>query len=45
MDDVLKLGFLGDLQRMGIHPGLERMRAVMDAFGNPQLDYPVVLVT
>ena len=45
MDDVLKLGFLGSLQRSGIVPGLDRMRAMMDATGNPQLEYPVVLVT
>lgn len=45
MDDVLRLGFLGSLQRSGIVPGLDRMKAIMGAFGNPQLGYPVVLVT
>lgn len=45
MDDVLKLGFLGGLQRAGIVPGLERMRALVDCLGNPQLRYPVIIVT
>lgn len=45
MDDVLKLGFLGALQRQGIVPGLSRMQALMEAFGNPQLGYPVILIT
>jgi len=45
MDDVLKLDFLGSLQRSGILPGLDRMHALMTAFGDPQLQYPVILVT
>lgn len=45
MDDVLQLGFLGSLQRSGIVPGLGRMQALMEASGNPQLAYPVILVT
>jgi dihydrofolate synthase/folylpolyglutamate synthase len=45
MDDILKLSFLGHLQRSGIVPGLERMRELMEATGHPQLAYPTILVT
>jgi len=36
--------YLQNLQRFGIAPGLERIRALLDSVGNPQLQYPVVLV-
>ncbi|HNU67596.1 MAG TPA: folylpolyglutamate synthase/dihydrofolate synthase family protein [Myxococcota bacterium] len=45
MDDVLKLGFLGGLQRAGIVPGLDRMRALVERLGHPQSRYPVIIVT
>jgi len=35
---------LESLQRFGIHPGLERVRALLAGAGNPQKNYPVVLV-
>jgi len=36
--------YLQSLQRFGIAPGLERIRALLQRAGNPQLEYPVVLV-
>ena len=36
--------YLEHLQRFGIRPGLERMRALLQTIGNPQAQYPVVLV-
>lgn len=36
--------YLQDLQRFGIAPGLERIQALLDAAGNPQREYPIVLV-
>jgi dihydrofolate synthase/folylpolyglutamate synthase len=36
--------YLLSLQRFGIAPGLERIRALLDSAGNPQLEYPVVLI-
>lgn len=36
--------YLNGLQRFGIRPGLERIRALLEAAANPQLRYPVVLV-
>lgn len=44
MDDISKLDFLGSLQKTGIVPGLDRMSALMDRLGSPQLQYPVVIV-
>lgn len=36
--------YLQNLQRFGIAPGLERIRALLTAVGNPQHQYPIVLV-
>ncbi len=35
---------LSHLQRFGIRPGLERVRAILSRLDNPQNDYPIVLV-
>ncbi|MBM4388335.1 MAG: bifunctional folylpolyglutamate synthase/dihydrofolate synthase, partial [Deltaproteobacteria bacterium] len=44
MDDVSTLSFLGGLQRMGINPGLENIKAVLRALDNPQFKFNSVLV-
>jgi dihydrofolate synthase/folylpolyglutamate synthase len=36
--------YLESLQRFGIRPGLERIAALLSCAGNPQREYPVVLV-
>lgn len=36
--------YLQSLQRFGIAPGLERIRALLESAGNPHLEYSVVLV-
>jgi dihydrofolate synthase/folylpolyglutamate synthase len=36
--------YLQNLQRFGINPGLERIRALLERAGNPQNDYPILLV-
>lgn len=36
--------YLDQLQRFGIRPGLERVRALLERTGNPQKEYPIVLV-
>ncbi len=36
--------YLQNLQRFGIQPGLERIRALFQSAGNPHLAYPVILV-
>jgi dihydrofolate synthase/folylpolyglutamate synthase len=36
--------YLENLQRFGIQPGLERIHALLDRAGNPQLQYPIILV-
>ncbi len=36
--------YLNHLERFDVKPGLERIRALMERFGQPQLKYPVVLV-
>ncbi len=36
--------YLQNLQRFGIQPGLERIRALLQSAGNPQLAYPTLLV-
>lgn len=36
--------YLNSLQRFGIRPGLERMRALLERVGQPQESYPIVLV-
>ncbi len=36
--------YLQHLQRFGIQPGLERIRALLESAGNPQNDYPIILV-
>ncbi len=36
--------YLQNLQRFGIRPGLERIRALLESAGNPQNSYPVLLV-
>lgn len=36
--------YLQNLQRFGIAPGLERIRALLERAGNPQHQYPIVLV-
>lgn len=36
--------YLAHLQRFGIRPGLERIRALLARAGDPQLNYPVLLV-
>ena len=36
--------YLQSLQRFGIAPGLERIRALLESVGNPQLEYSVVLI-
>lgn len=36
--------YLASLQRFGIRPGLERIRALLHAAGDPQNSYPTVLV-
>ena len=36
--------YLSDLQRFGIAPGLERIEALLERTGNPQLSYPHVLI-
>ncbi|PQV64935.1 dihydrofolate synthase / folylpolyglutamate synthase [Abditibacterium utsteinense] len=36
--------YLQNLQRFGIQPGLERIRALLQSAGNPQLKYPTILV-
>jgi len=37
-------GYLKTLQRFGIKPGLERIRAMMELAGNPHLTFPSVLI-
>lgn len=45
MSDSPRLAhYLQNLQRFGIAPGLERIRALLERAGNPQQQYPVVLV-
>ncbi|MBV9470596.1 MAG: hypothetical protein JOZ57_15260, partial [Abitibacteriaceae bacterium] len=36
--------YLNSLQRFGIKPGLERVHALLEHFGQPQHAYPIVLV-
>ncbi len=36
--------YLQNLQRFGIQPGLERIRALLQSAGNPQNSYPILLV-
>src|SRR5688572_5173981 len=36
--------YLQHLQRFGIQPGLERIRALLQSADNPQTKYPIVLV-
>ncbi len=36
--------YLQNLQRFGIQPGLERVRALLKSAGDPQLQYPTLLV-
>lgn len=36
--------YITSLQRFGIRPGLERIRALLHAAGDPQNNYPIVLV-
>ncbi|RYG73794.1 hypothetical protein EON80_02940 [bacterium] len=36
--------YLQNLQRFGIKPGLERVRALLASAGDPQNDYPILLV-
>lgn len=36
--------YLNHLQRFGIAPGLERIRALLERAGNPQARYPIILV-
>jgi dihydrofolate synthase/folylpolyglutamate synthase len=36
--------YLAQLQRFGIHPGLERIRALLGQAGDPQSSYPIILV-
>lgn len=36
--------YLSHLQRFGIKPGLERIRALLQRAGDPQNDYPILLV-
>ena len=36
--------YLAHLQRFGIRPGLERVRALLERLGDPQNDYPIVLI-
>jgi len=36
--------YLDSLQRFGMKPGLERIRALLECTGDPQLRYPIVLV-
>jgi dihydrofolate synthase/folylpolyglutamate synthase len=36
--------YLQNLQRFGIAPGLERIRALLERVGNPHLTYPTILV-
>jgi dihydrofolate synthase/folylpolyglutamate synthase len=36
--------YLAHLQRFGIQPGLERIRALLQWAGNPQSNYPIILV-
>ncbi len=36
--------YLDNLQRFGIRPGLERVRALLERAGNPQNAYPIALV-
>lgn len=36
--------YLQNLQRFGIQPGLERIRALLESAGNPQFQYPIMLV-
>ncbi|HEX8234611.1 MAG TPA: folylpolyglutamate synthase/dihydrofolate synthase family protein [Abditibacteriaceae bacterium] len=36
--------YLAQLQRFGIHPGLERIGALLEQAGDPQRSYPVILV-
>ncbi len=36
--------YLAHLQRFGIQPGLERIRALLEAAGNPQRSYPIILI-
>lgn len=36
--------YLSNLQRFGIRPGLERIRALLALAGNPQFQYPVALI-
>jgi dihydrofolate synthase/folylpolyglutamate synthase len=36
--------YLQELQRFGIRPGLERIRALLQSAGNPQAQYPIVRV-
>ena len=38
------LAWLDSLQGSGIRPGLGRMRALLKALGDPQRDYPSVIV-
>lgn len=36
--------YLAHLQRFGIQPGLDRIRALLERAGNPQHGYPVILI-
>ncbi len=36
--------YLENLQRFGIRPGLERIKALLQRAGNPQNEYPILLV-
>jgi dihydrofolate synthase/folylpolyglutamate synthase len=36
--------YLQNLQRFGIQPGLERIQALLESAGNPQNNYPILLV-
>jgi dihydrofolate synthase/folylpolyglutamate synthase len=36
--------YMAELQRFGIRPGLDRIRALLASAGNPQNQYPIVLI-
>ena len=39
------LTYLEDTSSFGIKPGLERIRALLQALGNPERDYKIIHVT
>lgn len=45
MDDTHEFPFLRGLQRMGIVPGLDRIRPLLERLGNPQRRFASVLIT